>query len=171
VENVTERPERLAEFGGGCTLLCAYDTVTIATENLRHLGRFSGVDAQLWSAIVRGVWIVADGRGDRSRSTESRLLKPPTRLAPGRRRKMERTERITHPIGEESCPSSCPSSQARSRRPPFCPIATAPQRDSSHHAARPAFGAGVAENDRPRAGGAGRVGFRRTASSVRRACE
>jgi hypothetical protein len=28
------------------------DTVTIATENLSHLGRFPGVDAQLWSAIV-----------------------------------------------------------------------------------------------------------------------
>jgi predicted nucleic acid-binding protein len=28
------------------------DVVTIATTNLRHLGRFPGVDAQLWSSIT-----------------------------------------------------------------------------------------------------------------------
>jgi predicted nucleic acid-binding protein len=30
----------------------AADTVTIATTNLRHLGRFPGVDAQDWTAIM-----------------------------------------------------------------------------------------------------------------------
>jgi predicted nucleic acid-binding protein len=28
------------------------DTVTIATTNVRHLGRFPGIDAQLWSTIA-----------------------------------------------------------------------------------------------------------------------
>jgi len=38
--------------GQAITAAQAADTVTIATTNLHHLGRFPGVDAKVWTAIA-----------------------------------------------------------------------------------------------------------------------